>query len=237
MASHPDSSFQDLATSVNNKIHELLTQAESAAAQTSAAPTTSTSAASTEKAAVSSATAASAAAPTADTVVQVDDHAHGYPTLQIIYHWVMVFLVIYAYYTVFTGQMNNHITVGKWIFHLAVIRVFLWIIYWKRRPPINPPLKLWQQIPRWFVKAVLLLIFVQIPMMALIGFYQAGNDIWVFFTIIEGHQPANLELAHSIFSVHRFLGFTALLFIGVHALAGLYHHFVRKDNTLKNMLP
>ena len=37
--------------------------------------------------------------------------------------------------------------------------------------------------------------------------------------------------------MHGTVALVLLAFIAVHACAALYHHFIRRDNVLRNMLP
>jgi len=45
------------------------------------------------------------------------------------------------------------------------------------------------------------------------------------------------SLAEFSEEINRVLGLSGYFFIAIHALAGLYHHYVVKDDTLKRMLP
>jgi len=61
-------------------------------------------------------------------------------------------------------------------------------------------------------------------------------------TLLAGIEiPSALVLAHdtgaTIASIHTWLGDAILWVAGLHALAGLYHHFVLKDDVLESMLP
>ena len=47
----------------------------------------------------------------------------------------------------------------------------------------------------------------------------------------------NKDLAHTIKEVHETVGTAGYFLIGLHALAGLYHHYFAKDDTLLRMLP
>ena len=49
-------------------------------------------------------------------------------------------------------------------------------------------------------------------------------------------QP-DKELAREVKGWHEWFASLGYWLIGLHAVAGLYHHYVRKDNTLVRMLP
>ncbi len=43
-------------------------------------------------------------------------------------------------------------------------------------------------------------------------------------------------MKHLIAEIHEFLGNSLYFLIGIHALAGLWQHYVVKDDTLRRML-
>jgi cytochrome b561 len=45
----------------------------------------------------------------------------------------------------------------------------------------------------------------------------------------------NKELAHQLEDIHKTAANVFYFLVGFHVLAALYHHFVRKDDTLKRM--
>ena len=45
------------------------------------------------------------------------------------------------------------------------------------------------------------------------------------------------DIADSIKEIHETIGTTGYYLEGAHALAALYHHYVKRDNTLIRMLP
>ncbi len=49
--------------------------------------------------------------------------------------------------------------------------------------------------------------------------------------------PENKPLAETIEEVHETVGTVGYYLISIHALAGLFHHYVQRDNTLRRMLP
>jgi len=47
----------------------------------------------------------------------------------------------------------------------------------------------------------------------------------------------NEDYAKAVEELHQLGGTIGYFLIGLHAVAGLYHHYIRRDNTLKRMLP
>ena len=55
-----------------------------------------------------------------------------------------------------------------------------------------------------------------------------------FFKVLTSE---NEHLAKTIEEVHKTVGSVGYYIIGLHVLAGLYHHYIRHDNALFRMLP
>ncbi len=49
--------------------------------------------------------------------------------------------------------------------------------------------------------------------------------------------PKNIEWANILQPAHIWLAWGMLAVVGIHTLAALWHHFVKKDATLAQMLP
>jgi cytochrome b561 len=47
----------------------------------------------------------------------------------------------------------------------------------------------------------------------------------------------NRDFARSLRHIHELIGNIGYYLIGLHALAALYHHYLRRDNTLRRMSP
>lgn len=56
-------------------------------------------------------------------------------------------------------------------------------------------------------------------------------------TVVPDLLPVDRKLAHAIFQVHGTVALVLLGLIGMHAIAALYHHFIRKDDVFAGMLP
>ena len=65
----------------------------------------------------------------------------------------------------------------------------------------------------------------------------AGYPISVFdiFTIPAASEK-NLELAKFFHATHQYTALILVTLITIHVLASLYHHFIRRDNTLTRII-
>ena len=100
-------------------------------------------------------------------------------------------------------------------------------------------------IPKWMAFAghslhyVLYALMIVTPLSAFIASNAAQYPVSFLFLFDMPSLFANkdAELAKSAMWIHRQVALILALAIGAHALAALYHHFIRKDNILKRMLP
>jgi cytochrome b561 len=88
------------------------------------------------------------------------------------------------------------------------------------------------------VQGALYLLLFALPITAIAGAWLEGHPLTLLAGVevrplIETSHDAGVTLA----SIHTWLGDAILWLAGVHALAGLYHHFVLKDGVLASMLP
>lgn len=162
-------------------------------------------------------------------------------------HWLMLLMLVLAYITIeFRSEfargtpgrlfmVQSHFWMGIAIFALFIPRLLL---RFKRGvPAIEPALPSWQAMLGKLVHvAIYVFLFAQ-PLLGIATAWTDGKAIMVPFTGIE--LPAllaeNEELAHQLEDIHKLLANIFYYLVGFHLLAALYHHFVRKDDTLKRM--
>jgi cytochrome b561 len=162
-------------------------------------------------------------------------------------HWATAILVLAAYIYGPGGSEERvyspardfdrelHETLGLCVFALVAIRV-LWRAF-DRRP--DPP-----EVPRWMglaaksVQVALYVLLFAVPLTAITGAWLEGHPL----TLLAGAkiQPL-LALSHdtggTVAEIHTWLGDTILWVAGLHAVAGLYHHFFIRDDVLVSMVP
>jgi cytochrome b561 len=89
----------------------------------------------------------------------------------------------------------------------------------------------------WSEYALYVLLLTQ-PVLGLLQTNAHGDRVNLFFL---GQLPALIgrdrPLATKLLEVHEMVGLLLLSLVALHALAALYHHFWRRDDTLEAMLP
>lgn len=162
-------------------------------------------------------------------------------------HWLGAALIVLAY--VFIEQrglfergtaeralmMQSHFWAG-----LAIGALALWRIALRLRtaaPPITPPLPAWQAWPARLVHLALYAFLVAMPLLGLATAWL--DDKTLYLPLTQLALPAPLapdeELAHALEDLHGGIGEAFYWVIGLHVLGALYHHLVRRDDTLRRM--
>ena len=168
------------------------------------------------------------------------------PTLRRL-HWLMAVLILAAYLLIEQrglfprgsggrfAMMQGHFWVGIAIFVLA-----WWRLVARRRdgaPPVTPPLDRWSALGAKAIHVALYAFFIVMPLLGMATAWTDGKAVMLPFTDIA--LPALLaedkDLAHQLEDLHGSIGEAFYWVIGLHVLAALYHHFVRRDDTLRRM--
>lgn len=162
-------------------------------------------------------------------------------------HWLFLVLLILAYVTIeFRGEfergtpgrvfmVQSHFWIGISIFALFIPRLLL--RFKCGVPLIEPALPSWQAMLGKVVHvAIYVFLFAQ-PLLGIATAWTDGKAIMIPFTGIElpALLAANKDLAHQLEDIHKLLADIFYYLVGFHVLAALYHHFIRKDDTLKRM--
>lgn len=158
-----------------------------------------------------------------------------YPKAMIYLHWLMLLLVLTAYFTgdypPADGLMGQvHVFSGIAIMLLLLLRLGLRVYYRQQLPVHN--LTLFQHVAAHVVQMLLYLCMLLTPILGYLTLMADVEDFMLFgFTLPYWSLDLSLGKTHSILAN----GFLALS--GLHAVAALVHHVVLKDNVLKSMSP
>lgn len=163
-------------------------------------------------------------------------------------HWIIFGLVLLAYVLINLHHATSHrsawheitehahMVVGVLVLLLVLPR--LWLRKKYGAPPIEPPL---QKGVRWLARithwALYAFLVIQ-PVLGLLTRQIGGRSVSLFdVTLIPSFvSEPNRDLAKAIFQYHALLGTTFYWIIGLHIVAALWHHYLRKDDTMQRML-
>jgi len=162
-------------------------------------------------------------------------------------HWGIVILIIVQYFLAEAADelpdgpgkldmITRHKSLGMLLLLLALARIGWKLANRGLPPPVPMPNA--QRIAAAAGHGLLYLLLLAQPISGWIMSSAAGYPVSLFglfeFPALVGE---NHDLHESLEEVHEVL-FTVLAVVALlHALVALYHHFFRKDDTLRRMLP
>lgn len=163
-------------------------------------------------------------------------------------HWIMALLLIGLfsvglYMTSLDYYDALYHTLPWWHKSVGLLTVFLLVtrFIWKRSNPTPKPLithKPWEVFLAHFIQT---LFYFMILLIGISGYFIAtakGKGI-EFFNLFEIPAiTAELEEGRADFigEIHEIMAILLAVFVVLHALAALKHHFIDKDITLKRMI-
>lgn len=170
-----------------------------------------------------------------------------YHKLSIGLHWLMLLLLIAVYASIelreFFPKGSDprkamklwHFMLGLSVLAFALVRLLVRVT--NQTPAIQPPPPQWQATIAHLMHIALYGLMIGMPLAGWLILSGEGQTIPFFGLELPALMGPNKELAHQIEELHETMGKVGYFLIGLHALAGLYHHYVVKDNTLRRMLP
>ncbi len=160
------------------------------------------------------------------------------------FHWFMMFFIICLLILgSFLKDLNSpqvyymHKTIG---FAMLIMLVFRLI--WRL---MNPTPAYNANLPKWMHLLAHLThytFYLLIFCIVLSGFFGSNASMRPVSFLFMFDMPlifkeANFALSKFLFAAHGFLASALICLICAHVGAALYHHFIRKDDVLINMLP
>jgi cytochrome b561 len=181
------------------------------------------------------------------TLVNTEQH---YGAVAMLLHWAMalllVVLIAMAVYMVRLPDAGYdrdkillilvHKALGMGALAAAALRLAWRLV--NPLPRLAASLPAWQQVAARFVHLVFYALLFVLPLTGWLMSSAGGYPVPLF----DGFNLPDLigldEHRFRLFiAVHRWLGYALLALLLLHAAAALHHHFVRRDDTLRRMLP
>lgn len=163
-------------------------------------------------------------------------------------HWTVFALVLLAYvfinlFELFprgsTPRMNTlaaHYLAGIAVLLLVLPRLAVRLSHVD--PPIQPAPSVWILRLSTITHVALYAFLIAQPIMGIVTLQIAGKPVTLFgITFLPAlFGPGDRALAHQWEDIHGTVGEIFYYVIGLHIVAALWHHFGRKDNTLRRMV-
>lgn len=162
------------------------------------------------------------------------------------FHWATVVLVVAALALGWAREaiddlairavwLNVHRCVGLLILAMTLVRLGSRLILGPVAHHPDLPLSLWLAS-----RVNHLLLYLLLIVMPLLGWAQSSARVRrfeIFGVPIPRLVEHDREMADVLGAWHDTLAWVLLALILIHALAALYHHYVRRDDVLRAMLP
>ena len=164
------------------------------------------------------------------------------------FHWAMAILIVLAYALILSRTQFERgsqlrvfvVQTHFWVGIVVLIMAFFRIAERHRHTPpgITPPLegilRTAATLSHYLLYAFL---FVQ-PVLGLLTVLIEKGSLPIPLTqlLIPSPFPVSEEIAESLEDIHKLLGTIFYYVIGLHVIAAIWHHFVRKDNTVKRIV-
>jgi len=170
-----------------------------------------------------------------------------YSRLSITMHWLMLILLVTVAATMeLRGVVPKgdplrevlrtwHYMLGLSVFALVWLRLLL-----QRgpTPPIVPAPPAWQNAAARLMHVALYTLMIGLPILGWLTLSAKGKPIPFFLGLQLPALIAESKATASWLKELHEAGATAgYVLVGLHAAAGLYHHYIQRDNTLARMLP
>jgi cytochrome b561 len=168
-----------------------------------------------------------------------------YGSVAILFHWSMFALVVVVGVLGLLHDSWPKKTQAFWINVHAIIGLILWSLLiarfsWRlaHTPPLLPAeagaFSRRLSAPVHF--ALYALMFV-IPIIGIVTFIWHGRAFNFGIFQIDFGVKSNRAVFHPTEDIHGYLAYALFALAGVHALAALWHHFMKHDGVLRRMWP
>lgn len=171
----------------------------------------------------------------------------GYGSIAKTFHWLIAFLIVGQFVLANIaeglplgmqkiGVLARHKSDGILILMLAVLRL-AWRIGNTPPPPVAS-LTRWQELASKTTHRLLYVLLFALPLSGWMMSSAKNYPVSFFGWFQLPNFIAPSESAFKILlAVHATLATTLLIIAGVHISAALWHHFFKRDNVLRRMLP
>jgi len=134
------------------------------------------------------------------------------------------------------GQIINlHKLIGISILILMILRA-IWA-FTNSKPALPAGTPSWQKFAERVVHFLIYAVLIAMPIAGWVMSVAAGYLPHLFgFNLSLPAVPKSEALSDRAFDIHSYLAYALIALISIHALAALYHYFIKKDNVLQRMI-
>lgn len=164
---------------------------------------------------------------------------------QIVLHWLTLLMVILTYGAMLLKDSvpddsvalvkDLHFNFGISVFVLMFLR--LGLRHRNPSPPITPRLEHWQALGSTVFHWLLYLLFLSLPILGFLTLSYGGKTWMLLGWQVPQWITPDPVTRSGLRTLHETLANTGYFIVGAHGLAALYHHYFRRDDTLRRMMP
>ncbi|MGX5800491.1 cytochrome b [Bradyrhizobium sp. Arg314] len=171
-----------------------------------------------------------------------------YTPTQKFLHWTLFGLVIVLYALTYGDSFyprGDTAVAVLWRLHVSFGLLLAAFVFWrvvlraiKGAPGLPAEMPVAEQAAAKIGHFILYALLVAIPVLGILLTWFRGDALSFFglFTVPAPFAP-DKATARTIRELHSLCANGILIVAGIHALAALYHHFIRRDTILTRMLP
>ena len=174
-------------------------------------------------------------------------HPTRYGKLSIALHWLMLILIAGVYACIelkgnFPKGSDTRELLKQWHFMLGLaVFALVWLRLLARliapTPKIVPTIPAWPAIPAKLMHLALYALMIGTPLLGWLILSAFGKPIPFFGLELPALVAPDHDFGEQLEHWHVRLADAGYWLIGLHAVAGLFHHYISRDNTLTRMLP
>lgn len=170
-----------------------------------------------------------------------------YGTLARSLHWGMALLIILSIAAVELHEffpkgsdpraalMSTHFQIGLIVFLLVWLRIF--VMASDKAPPITPEPPVWQSLAAKSIHLAFYAAMIVLPIIGILTLQSGDKAVALFGMHLPVFTGADKEFSKELKEVHETIGELMIFMITAHIAAAVWHHYVKKDDTLLRMLP
>lgn len=168
-----------------------------------------------------------------------------YSSLLISLHWLMFVLLVVVFATIeMRGQFPRgsdtrelvkalHFMLGICVLLLVVVRLV--VRFSTKTPAILPEPKPYEKILAAIVHISLYAFMIFMPIAGWLILSAEGHGVPFFGMELPALIGEDKAFAEQVEDLHKQVGEIGYYLIGLHIVAGLFHHYIRRDNTMLRM--
>ncbi len=162
------------------------------------------------------------------------------------FHWLIFFLVFLMLCVGFfmddisdkalrSEIVNLHKLTGLTILILMVLRLLWTLVNPKPALPLGTPD--WQKSAERTVQFLIYATLIAMPIVGWVMVVAGGHPPHIFDFMLRLPIAQSKAVRNIGGDIHFYLAWVIILLVSIHILAALYHHFIKKDEVLRRMMP